>query len=939
MLIIGQIIFYSFIIAIPIIAVTLLYRSKEKKERIAWYADKKYIILSILVPKENEKKPAAAEQLFASLHGIFRAENRYQDQISFEIVAKDKYIQFYVSLPNYLQDFVEGQIYAQYPNVEIFEVPDYTKEDFTNKAVASTSLELSKPDVYPIKTFTSFEVDPLAAITGVLSKVEESEQVWLQIVIKPVSDSWQIRGISHVAAMRAGKSSLGEKESFLKSLGSFLLKISSEIFKALFSPSTTAGGGEVKLSGPEEQALKETERKSTKLGFATRIRLVVVGKDKYTAQAKLETVAGAFKQFSTTNLNNFVIKKVNSSATIINTYRKRLFYSNGYILNIEELASLFHLPTKTVETPNIVWAGSKKGEPPSNLPLVNTEDAHDLTVFGKTNFRNSDTPFGIKRRDRSLHMYVIGKTGTGKSTLLENMIIDDIRKGQGVAFIDPHGDAINHIMEYIPKERINDVIYFNPADKDWPIGFNPVESVDPEFKNIVASGVVGIFKKIFGESWGPRLEYILRNALLAAVDYPGSTLLTVMKLLTDKDFRHKVVSEINDPVVKDFFLNEYDRYDPKFQREAIAPIQNKVGQFLSSSIIRNIVGQPKSTIDLYEAMNTGKIFLADLSIGKIGEDNSALLGSMIITKYQLAAMQRTNIPSEKRRDFYLYVDEFQNFATDSFAVILSEARKYRLNLIMTNQYIAQMPEQVAQAIFGNVGTILSFRVGASDASALVREFEPVFTANDLINLNNYNIYVKMAIDGVTRPAFSAVTLNLPEKEPVSIYQEIVEASRKNYANSRIDIEANMKSWNEEIEQSRADEIKRKVLKNQTTILNKEGKGFYTFVDKVGQKWYIPKSTEEDKEKTDEKKNQPNPLQEEQVKKIENKTMQPDEVKSESKSEEKKPVHTMKFEPMIAPELKKDVDKIKSKIVNDQEVSNELLVSMEELEKYLNKDKN
>ena len=914
MIIFGQIIFYLFLIAIPVVGIRSLYRSKEKKERIAYYVDKKYIVLSILVPKENEKKPVAAEQLFASLHGIFRAENKYQDQISFEIVAKDKYIQFYVSLPDYLRDFIEGQIYAQYPNVEIYEVPDYTREDFTGKAVASTTLALSKPDVYPIKTFTSFEVDPLAAITGVLSKVEETEQIWLQIVVKPVSDAWQLKGISHVSAMRAGRTPVGEKKTFWKALSSGFLKLSSEIFKALFSSGTSGSTGDVKLSGPEEEALKETERKSTKLGFGTRIRLVIIGRDRYSVQSKIESVAGAFKQFSTTNLNSFVIKKISNNPSIINNYRRRIFYSDGYILNIEELASVFHLPTTTVETPNIVWAGSKKGEPPSNLPVVNSEDAKDLTIFAKTNFRNSDIPFGIKRRDRSLHTYVIGKTGTGKSTLLENMIIDDIRKGQGVAFIDPHGDAINHIMEYIPKERMNDVVYFNPADKDWPIGFNPVESVDPEFKNIVASGVVGIFKKIFGESWGPRLEYILRNALLAAVDYPGSTLLTVMKILTDKTYRTKVVNSIDDPVVKDFFVNEYDRYDPKFQREAIAPIQNKVGQFLSSSIIRNIVGQPKSTIDLYDIMNSGKIFLADLSIGKIGEDNSALLGSMIITKYQLAAMQRTNIAAEQRRDFYLYVDEFQNFATDSFAVILSEARKYRLNLIMTNQYIAQMPENVAKAIFGNVGTILSFRVGAQDASVLVKEFEPVFTANDLINLNNYNIYVKMAIDGVTRPAFSAVTLPLPDKEPVNIFDQIVEASRANYASNRVDIEDNMKKWTEEIEQSSAQ-------KNTNVDINKNGISFYTFVDKMGQKWYIPKAKPEEKDDEDKP--------DDKVKKGESSSKNINENKQvlNKKTDVLKPLKASKT----------DKNNKQSKETHKSSKS-EILVSLEELEGFLNKGK-
>lgn len=835
---IWQISFYLFIIAIPVGVLYFMYQAKIKKEKIEWYEAKKNIVLSILVPKENEKKPIAAEQMFASLHGIFKPENKFQDQISFEIVSKDKYIQFYVCLPNYMKDFVEGQIYAQYPDVEIYEANDYTMEKIENNFVASALLELNKSDVYPLKTFPNFEVDPLAAITGVLSKVDGGEQIWIQTIVKPVSDAWQLKGVSHVAALKSGQS-VGKASTFNKVAKSGV-KLFSEIFKTLFFPSATPSVEvEKQLSGPEQEALKEIERKSTKLGFATKIRVVAIAKDSYTAKNKIETLVGAYKQYSTTNLNALVLRKIYLNNPTIENYRKRKFYDDGFILNIEELASLYHLPTIMVETPNIVWAGSKKGEPPSNLPVVGTVSNDDLTVLAKTNFRNNENTFGIKRRDRSLHMYIIGKTGTGKSTLLENMIIDDILKGQGVAYIDPHGDAIEHILEHIPDERIGDVVYFNPSDKEWPIGFNPLEAVNPELKNIVASGVVGIFKKIFGESWGPRLEYILRNALLAAVDYPNSTLLSVMRILTDDEYRYKVISKINDPVIQDFFFNEYNKYDPKFQREAIAPIQNKVGQFLSSSIIRNIVGQPKSSIDLLEIMDKKKIFLVDLSVGKIGEDNSALLGAMLITKFQLAAMQRATQAVEKRKDFYLYVDEFQNFATDSFAVILSEARKYKLNLTMTNQYIAQMQEEVANAIFGNIGTMISFRVGASDAASLVKEYEPVFTANDLVNLNNYNIYIKMAIDGVTRPAFSAVTLD--RTAPLTNNREkIIRLSREKYAKPQEFVETKIKEWNEEIKQARfVAEEKKKQKSYEKFNKKRDYSGYYTFIDTKGQKWFIP----------------------------------------------------------------------------------------------------
>ncbi len=960
--ILGQIILVLAIITIPIIVISVLYKRRIKQEKIAWYESKKNVVLSILVPKENEKKPVAAEQLFASLHGIFRTENKFQDQVSFEIVSKDKYIQFYVFLPEYLKDFVEGQIYAQYPDVEIYQVPDYTKEDFTDYSVAATHIKLAKPEVYSIKTFASFEVDPLAAITAVMSKVDEDEQIWIQIIIRPVSDAWQIRGISHVAAVRAGSSG----ESFkIKNIGKILLGLISEIFKSLFFSSNPeassggVGGGEAKLSGPEEEALKEIERKSTKLGFATKIKIVSLSKNQYKSRTKLESVVGALKQFSTTNLNSFEAGKITTSLTTVTNYRKRSFYNEGYILNIEELASLYHLPTTAVETPNIVWAGSKKGEPPSNLPVLGTVETDNLTLLAKTDFRNIEKTFGIKRRDRGLHMYIVGKTGTGKSTLLENMVIDDIKKGQGVCYIDPHGDAIENIIRHIPEERIKDVIYFNPADKEWPVGFNPLESVDPELKNIVASGVVGIFKKIFGESWGPRLEYILRNALLACVDHDGSTLLSVMRLLTDASYRKRIISKIEDPVVKDFFNNEFDKYDPKFQREAIAPIQNKVGQFLSSSTIRNIVGQPKSTIDLAQIMDTRKILLVDLSVGKIGEDSSSLLGAMLITKFQLAAMQRAKIDVNDRKDFYLYVDEFQNFATDSFAVILSEARKYKLNLTMTNQYIAQMPETVAKAIFGNVGTIISFRVGAQDANALVKEFEPVFMANDMINLNNYNIYVKMAIDGVTRPAFSAITLPLEDDQYQGNREKIISFSREQYSKSRDDVESEIKRWNEEATKSRLEEEERVMSRKrprrfggvETTYKQIEHDGYYTFVDQSGQKWYIPraqegeegksepnkdlKDTKETKDSKDsngagESKDSGKPVELKKTisaQKISEKAQGSDDIKKDEKQ--------FKFGPMIEPELNKDLSKITNKI-NSNNVSDDLLVSIEELEKFLDK---
>ncbi len=390
-------------------------------------------------------------------------------------------------------------------------------------------------------------------------------------------------------------------------------------------------------------------------------------------------------------------------------------------------------------------------------------------------------------------MYLIGKTGTGKSTALENMIIQDIKVGRGVAVIDPLGDTIEHIIDFIPSYRVNDVIYFNPADLDYPIAFNVLENVDLAHRHLVSSGLIAVFKKIWVDSWGPRLEYVLRNAILSLLEYPGSTLLGVTRILVDDRYRSRIITKVTDPIVKAFWLNEYTAYSNQFRTEAVAPIQNKVGQFLSSSVIRNIVGQPKSTIDMRDIMDNGKILLMNLAKGRIGEDNSSLLGAMMITKLQLAAMSRIDILEDDRRDFYLYVDEFQNFATESFATILSEARKYHLNLIIAHQYIEQLDETVSASVFGNVGTIVSFRVGATDAEFLEKEFAPVFTETDLVNLSKYNVYLKLMIDGVASEPFSAKTLPpLAGKE--ANREKIIAVSRERYAKPRSQIEEKITRW-------------------------------------------------------------------------------------------------------------------------------------------------
>lgn len=421
--------------------------------------------------------------------------------------------------------------------------------------------------------------------------------------------------------------------------------------------------------------------------------------------------------------------------------------------------------------------------------------ANKINFFAKTNFRNSEKTFGIKVDDRRRHVYVIGKTGMGKTNLVQNMAIQDIQNGEGVAIVDPHGEFAEECLKAVPAERIKDVIYFNPADTEYPIAMNVMEQVDASYRPLIASGLVGVFKKIWADSWGPRLEYLLRNAILALLEYPGATLLGVTRILIDKKYRDTILEKVTDPVIKSFWEDEFTKYNQNFAVEAIAPIQNKVGQFLSSALIRNIVGQEKSAFSMRDIMDNQKIIIMNLSKGRIGEDNSALLGAMMITKIQLSAMERVDINEEDRKDFYLYVDEFQNFATESFANILSEARKYRLSLILAHQYIAQLEETVRDAVMGNVGTIITFRVGAADAEFLEKEFDPVFFANDLVNLAKYNIYLKLMIDGVATTPFSANTLppiEIGEKK-VNI-QDIINTSRKQYASPREEVEAKINKW-------------------------------------------------------------------------------------------------------------------------------------------------
>lgn len=753
-------------------------------------------LLVLEIPRANDKSELAAEQLFASLHGILRDKEELQksggvqEHLSFEIASVGGQIRFYVWVPKTLQSFVEGQIYSQYPTVQIHEADeDYVAHERHHSVIHTSEITMTDSQFLPIKTFQSFEVDPLAGITGTLAKLEDTgEELWVQVLVRPVPDTWHKASDQWINSVKNGSSF-----SFMQG-GGLSFKFLSTLFGALWkAPEQGAGGGAAggELSERAKTRIAEAEKKATKLGFQVKIRLAYLGESQTNAKLRMQAIVGTFKQFNSTNLNGLRASKASFDKESLGAYRNRLFVDEGYILNIEELASVFHLPHTNVETPNIVWASTKTAEPPAKLPLITGNDAIDenISAFGLTNFRGINHQFGMLRYDRSRHVYIIGQTGAGKSGLLELFALSDIYHNQGYAIIDPHGDFAINNMKFIPAHRIKDVVYFNPADTAHPVGFNPLEVTDPNMKSNISSEVIGVLKRMFGESWGPRLEYILRYTILALLDRPETTMLDITRMLTDKKFRKETLEYCQDTVVLQFWKVEFASWNDKFVAEAIAPVLNKVGAFTANPVIRNIIGQPKSTFNIRQMMDEGKILVVNLSKGLIGEDNAGILGSFLVTKVQLAAMSRSDIPDVRdRRPFYLYVDEFQNFATDSFATILSEARKYGLNLTVANQYISQMSETVRGAVFGNVGSMISFRVSAEDAAILSKQFEPQFEPGDLLQMHNRHFIINMVINGEKAPAFSATTLNLPPPQ-VDNSAYIIEHSRQTYSRPRAAVEA------------------------------------------------------------------------------------------------------------------------------------------------------
>ena len=735
------------------------------------------VVLLMQVPRTNEKKELAAEQLFASLHGLLQSTDNtfkslYNERVSFEIAVKNKRIGFYVWVPIQLKSFVEDQIYAQYPSVQISEVADYTKADTAADTQLVAELRLSTNEALPIKTFPSFEVDPLAAITAALAQFNDDEEAWIQLVIGPAADNWYKRSEKYAAKLRGQPTGVS-------------------LLRTVFAPDTTKTPPP-KLTEFQSTQAAAAEEKSHKLAYEVCLRIVYRGNTELPqAKMRLQAITASFKQFNTTYLNGFSQRYLGTNDALVDLFKGRSFSKNRFVCNIEEIASLYHLPHTNVETPNILWASAKTAEPPANLPMIaddmSAEARAGLSPIAVTNFRGNNAMFGLPRSDRGRHLYILGQTGVGKSGLLELLTISDIYSPYGFAVIDPHGDYASSILKRIPEQRLNDVVYFNPADTDFPIAFNPMEVYDPKLKTHVCSELIGVLKRIF-ESWGPRLEYILRYSILALLDYPDSTMLDITRILTDEKFRKEVISHIQDPVVKNFWTVEFASWNARFASEAVAPVLNKVGAFTANPIVRNIIGQSKSSFNIRQIMDGRKILIVNLSRGLIGEDNAALLGALLVTKIQMAAMSRADIEDINQRiPFYLYVDEFQNFATDSFTTILSEARKYALILTVANQYIAQMAPNVKDAVFGNVGSIISFRTSADDARTMIKYFEPHFNDYDLIHLHNRNFAINTTIDGEKVQAFSGTSLNLPVSE-TDYSAEIIANSRESYSYKRVDIE-------------------------------------------------------------------------------------------------------------------------------------------------------
>jgi len=680
-------------------------------------------LLEVLLPRENEVKIDAAEQLFSSFQALKRPKGVFSlfkvpDSISLEIVGMPQSIRFFVNVPNKLRDMVEKQIHGTYPGAEIRPVPIEEEYDLFSQGekVAFAGLKLKEADFIPIKTYKELPVDSILTLTSTLAKMQEGEAAAVQILITPGDTIWKKNGRSYIADIKKREAN---PESAKYSI--------------------------------DQKELEAIEQKLSKPGFETFIRIVVVSKTKEAAEAHLANIESSFTQFS--SYNSFTKQKIRffKGGFIQDfVYRYLPLLSKGSILTTDELATIFHFPNKSVETPHIEWLAAKTAPAPANIPTQGL-------YLGKSTYRGITKPIYIGREDRRRHMYIVGKTGVGKSEFMKDMILQDIRNGEGVCFIDPH-DTIDMLLPLIPPERAEDVILFDPSDTQRPMGLNMLEAYTEEQKHLIVTSIIGLMYKLFDPHQtgiiGPRFEHAVRNAMLTVMSEEGNTFVEVVRALTDSSFVQELLPKVQDPIVRRYWTDQIAQTSDFHKSEVLDYITSKFGRFVTNKLMRNIIGQSKSSFDLRKIMDEGKILLISLAKGKIGEENSNFLGLILVPKILAAAMSRQDIPLEQRRDFFLYVDEFQNFATPDFAQILSEARKYRLNLTVANQFIGQMDEDIKNAVFGNVGTIVAFRVGVQDANYLQHEFQPVFSEADLINIERFHAYVKTLVNGEPVQPFS-----------------------------------------------------------------------------------------------------------------------------------------------------------------------------------------
>lgn len=722
------------------------------------------VLLQVAVPRDNEIKIDAAEQMFASLHSIshngFWSFLKPEEHISFEIVAKPEDIRFYIAVPQKLTDLVEKQIHGAYPGADIRQVEEYSIFSETGK-VAFAGLVTKYADYMPLRIFRDLPTDPLSSITSVLAKMREGEAAAIQILIQPAEGKWRENGRSYISKVKKDESN-PEKASF---------KV-------------------------DPKTLEAIEQKTSKPGFKAVVRLVVSAPTQEAAQMHLDNLMTSFSQFSSDH--NFLTKiKLPLKQLFMVDFVYRYFpimnvplFKQYGVLNSDELATVFHFPNKSIETAHIFWLNAKRAPAPSQIPMSGL-------FLGKSRYRGVERPIYVGEDDRRRHMYIIGKTGTGKSQLLEEMIVQDIKEGKGIAVIDPHGDLIDGVISRIPSSRAEDVIYFDPSDTERPMGLNMLEAKTEEQKHFVVTSIVGLMYKLYDPMKtgiiGPRFEHAIRNAMLTVMVEPGNTFVEVVRVLTDAAFVQELLPKLTDPIIRRYWTDQIAQTADFHKSEVLDYIVSKFGRFVTNKLMRNIIGQSQSSFDFRKVMDEGKILLVNLAKGKVGEENSNFLGLILVPRILIAAMSRQEIPEPDRKDFYLYVDEFQNFATPDFAQILSEARKYRLNLIVANQFIGQMEEEVKNAVFGNVGSVIAFRVGVTDANYLQHEFQPTFNEADLINIDKFNAYMKTNVKNEPVKPFSLdltkdMTKVAAEKNQ-QIAEAIIQLSRLKYGRSKELVEA------------------------------------------------------------------------------------------------------------------------------------------------------